>query len=115
MKIFGSLVFAFALLFLIATDAQAVTMQDYIKYPGSKEIDSYLSGYLEGMLWANAQLKNTDRAVIFCQPGKLTLYATNLRAIIDNYYQEQSAAFKAKNLPVGAVALNALIVAFPCK
>jgi hypothetical protein len=119
MKIFGSIVLAFTLFFSMAADVRSdLSMSDYLKAKDANHIEWYLSGYLDAMGYANVTLESAKQPRLYCPPGKLALTASNLKQIVDRFYEVHEARLKAvmeAGIVFGPVALFALQEAFPCK
>jgi hypothetical protein len=121
MKGFGSIIFAFSLLFSVVTNVQSGTllMADYRKFKNNEDIGVlYLQGFLDGVGFANALLDTNKRPPVYCEPDKLALNVSNLKQIVDRHYEKYKSMYQkdlSKGLPFGAVALMALKDAFPCK
>jgi hypothetical protein len=64
-----------------------------------------------GMAYANAELTNHNRSLIYCTPAHLSLTGQQLVNILKNQLEETPAV---GSLPFGAVMIAALKRVFPC-
>ena len=106
---------AIILVFSLVTNVQAaeVSMADYRRLKDDKPFDLFFGGYLSGMTAGNTVLAARNRPLLFCPPPKLVLNASNLKQILDRYWEQKPS--HDETAPFGLVALEALQDAFPCK
>jgi len=103
------------LVFSSVTNVQSeYSMADYRKLKDDKQFDLYLGGYLMGITAANTNLAVRKQPVLFCQPPKLTLNGSNIKQIVNGYWEQKSIA-RDESISFGLVALEALQDAFPCR
>jgi hypothetical protein len=94
-----------------------VTLEKYHAVKETQGFKQYLDGVGTGFFWANTHQDTRNLARLYCQPGKLPLYAENYVQILEDYIY--SMADKSNPLPDGIpvelLLLNALKETFPCK
>ncbi|CAM3120640.1 hypothetical protein [Cupriavidus taiwanensis] len=77
-------------------------------------LDVYIAGATSSLGVANAQLQFDNKTLLYCQPGKLSLNPSNVRAMLDDRNSPVVAKFK-DNMPLGMAIYYVLREAFPCK
>jgi len=119
------MVLAVGLAWLMAVPAPAATddsgrvgyisVQDYengINSPtGHVEMAKLLDAMITGFEWANADLGNEHKDLLYCEPNKLPLTQDELVAIVNNYIREDKTQ---GYWPLGLTALSAMQETFPC-
>jgi hypothetical protein len=73
---------------------------------------AYITGNLNGLGWANADLGNAGRPRLYCEPEKLGITADQSVRILRDRVEEDP---KLGTLPAGFAMLLALQRTFPCK
>jgi len=90
-------------------------MADYRRLKDDKPFEQYLGGgYLTGVTAANTILAARRQPLLFCTPPKLVLNGSNIKQIVDRYWEQKSIA-RDDSTFFGLVALEALQDAFPCR
>ena len=117
-KILGIVVLV--LLFCNVANA-AITVKIYLDAMSrnNKEITSLIEknimGINSGLMYANNELKHSNKERLYCQPSKLKLNAKMLIAFldteIDNYIQKGIAV---DVVPIGMLLVKSLKKNFPC-
>ena len=107
-------IIALILVFSLVTNVQSeYSMADYRRLKDDKPFDQYLGGYLTGITEANRILAVRKQPLLFCQPPKLVLNGSNIKQIVDRYWEQKPTHDETTSF--GLVALEALQDAFPCK
>lgn len=90
----------------------SVPISKFQDFKNDKSFKLYITGVGKGTSWANAELDQQGRRLLYCQPKKLALNGSNYIQLIDNFLDHH------KNLPsytpIEMVLLLALENAFPC-
>ena len=106
--------FAFLPLALMAD----ITVGDYEKLSSSQKysLKPYIEGVGIGILWANTELKETQK--LFCPPGKLALFYDNYISIIEEqitFAKKISPGKEYQQYYIEMLLNKGLIKTFPCK
>jgi hypothetical protein len=78
---------------------------------GDPAMFAFLAGNLNGLIWANAELKSSEHAKLFCVPSDVDLSVQRAVDVVTKHLKE-TAADAAR--PVGSVMLQGLKETFPC-
>ena len=94
-----------------------VTMEKYHDVKGTQSFKEYIGGVGTGFFWANAHQHIHNLPPLYCQPGKLPLYADSYLQILGDYISNRPGEPNslANSVPVELLLLNALRETFPCK
>ncbi len=94
-----------------------VTLEKYHAVKETQSFKQYIDGVGTGFFGANAHQGTRNLPPLYCQPGKLPLYADNYLQILDDYISNRPGEPNslANSIPVELLLLNALRETFPCK
>lgn len=97
----------------LGSTRDALYAYDKVLVPEDREkIEALIGGMENGLVWANAALKNRGQSPLYCQPGKLVL--TDFQ-IIDMMRRAIKDAPKMGDYPLGMAVLMTLQKTFPCQ
>lgn len=77
-------------------------------------LDVYIAGAVSAYGLANSQLQIANRPPLYCQPEKLALNPSNVRAMLDDDKSPLVAKFQ-DDFTLGMAVFYVLHDAFPCK
>jgi len=79
---------------------------------GDPGMFAFFAGSLSGLSWANAELKATGHAELFCPPPSVDLSVQQEVDVASKHLKDTPGDGQR---PVGSVVLQSLKEAFPCK
>jgi hypothetical protein len=79
----------------------------------------YINALVTAYGWANTELKQRNKELLYCQPDNLALDQKNYVMILEDHIDLTSKLFKENNalkkeVSIEYLLLQGLIVAFPC-
>ena len=79
---------------------------------GDPAMFAFLAGNVNGLIWANANLRGSGHTELFCPPAPISLSVQQAVDIMSKHIKENPAEGE---LPVGSLMLQGLRDSYPCK
>jgi Rap1a immunity proteins len=108
------LVFA-ALSVAYTSSAKTMTVEKYLKdeVAFTNFHSSWLDGVFNGLKSANAELRRTNKAQLFCPPANFSMAPQQVNALFAKFIASHSDKVRTSD-PIAVLLLEALQEAYPC-
>jgi hypothetical protein len=114
--LFRSVILVFFVLAIAETaSAKSVTVENYLKHQNAFRNFhvSWLDGVFNGLRGANAELRRTNKALLFCPPPDFSMTAQQVNSFFDKFIANHKDKVGTSD-PIGTLLLEALKEAYPC-
>ena len=115
-KYLGKILMVFVALSIpCASSAKATTVQKYLKdeIAFSNFHSSWLDGVFNGLKSANAELRRTNKAQLFCPPPDLSMTPQQVNSFFGKFITTHGDKVSTSD-PIAILLLEALQEAYPC-
>jgi hypothetical protein len=79
---------------------------------GDPAMFAFLAGNVNGLIWANTNLRSNDHTELFCVPPSDSVSVQQAVEMMSKHIKEKTTEGQ---LPVGSLLLQSLKETFPCK